>query len=65
MPRNLRETAKFKSDKQRVKKSGRHDWQKMLTIVGTLINGQQEIETTSSVAIMLACANATSSQIGC
>jgi mRNA interferase YafQ len=40
MPRNLRETAKFKSDKQRVKKSGRHDWQKMLTIVGALINDQ-------------------------
>ena len=40
MPRNLRETAKFKSDKQRIKKSGRHDWQKMLAIVGALMNDQ-------------------------
>ena len=40
MPRNLRETAKFKSDKQRIKKSGRHDWQKMLAIVGAHMSDQ-------------------------
>ena len=29
MPRDLRETAQFKSDKKRVKKSGHHDWEKL------------------------------------
>ena len=40
MPRDLRETAQFKSDKKRVKKSGRHDWEKLRSLVALLINDQ-------------------------
>ena len=40
MPRDLRETAQFKTDKKRVKKSGRHDWEKLRSLVALLINDQ-------------------------
>ena len=40
MPRDLRETAQFKSDKKRVKKSGRHDWEKLRSLVAMLMNDQ-------------------------
>ena len=40
MPRDLRETAQFKSDKKRVKKSGRHDWEKLRSLVALLMNDQ-------------------------
>ena len=40
MPRELRETAQFKSDKKRVKKSRRHDWEKLRSLVALLINDQ-------------------------
>ena len=40
MPRDVRETAQFKSDKKRVKKSGRHDWEKLRSLVALLINDQ-------------------------
>ena len=40
MPRDVRETAQFKSDKKRVKKSGRHDWEKHRSLVALLINDQ-------------------------
>ena len=40
MPRDLRETAQFKSDKKRVKKSGRHDWEKLRSLVALLIDDQ-------------------------
>jgi hypothetical protein len=32
MPRSLDETSQFKRDKKRVKRSGRHDWAKMLDV---------------------------------
>ena len=40
MPRDLRETAQFKSDKKRIKKSGRHDWEKLRSIVALLTNDE-------------------------
>ena len=40
MPRDLRETAQFKSDKKRIKKSGRHDWEKLRSIVALLMNDE-------------------------
>ena len=40
MPRDLRETALFKSDKKRIKKSGRHDWEKLRSLVALLIDDQ-------------------------
>lgn len=38
MSRDLRETAQFKSDKKRIKKSGRHDWEKLRRLVTLLMN---------------------------
>lgn len=38
MPRRLKETGQFKSDKKRIKGSGRHDWEKMRTAVQELMN---------------------------
>ena len=38
MPRSLDETSQFKRDKKRVKRSGRHDWAKMLDVVQALMN---------------------------
>ena len=60
MPRDLRETAQFKSDKKRVKKSGRHDWEKLRSLVALLINDQPlpaKNRDHNSVASMPACAN--------
>jgi len=34
MPRDLKETSQFKSDKKRIQRSGRHDWEKMRKVVG-------------------------------
>jgi mRNA interferase YafQ len=36
----LRETAQFKSDKKRIKKSGRHNWEKLRCVVALLMNDQ-------------------------
>lgn len=33
MPRVLKETSQFKTDKKRIKKSGRYDWEKMRSVV--------------------------------
>lgn len=38
MPRLLKETGQFKTDKKRIKGSGRYDWDKMRTIVKELMN---------------------------
>ncbi len=38
MPRALTETSQFKTDKKRIKKSGRHDWEKMRSVVKELLN---------------------------
>jgi mRNA interferase YafQ len=38
MPRTLRETGQFKSDKKRIKGSGRYDWEKMRAVVQALMN---------------------------
>ena len=38
MPRALKETGQFKTDKKRLKKSGRYDWEKMRSIVRELLN---------------------------
>ena len=38
MPRTLKETGQFKSDKKRIKNSGRYDWQKMRAVVRELMN---------------------------
>jgi len=38
MPRRLKETAQFKSDKKRIKGSGRYEWEKMRNIVRELMN---------------------------
>jgi mRNA interferase YafQ len=38
MARDLRETAQFKSDKKRIKKSGRYDWEKLRHLVARLMN---------------------------
>jgi len=38
MSRSLKETSQFKTDKKRIKKSGRDDWEKMRAIVKELIN---------------------------
>jgi len=40
MPRELKETSQFKSDKKRVQRSGRHDWEKMRDVVRMLMNDQ-------------------------
>ncbi|MDE2299960.1 MAG: type II toxin-antitoxin system YafQ family toxin [Burkholderiales bacterium] len=38
MPRALRETGQFKTDKKRIKKPGRYDWEKMRSVVKELLN---------------------------
>lgn len=38
MPRELKETSQFKSDKKRVQRSGRHDWEKMRDVVRKLMH---------------------------
>ena len=38
MPRELMETSQFKTDKKRIKGSGRHDWTKMRSVVRELMN---------------------------
>ena len=38
MPRALKETGQFKSDKKRIKHSGRYDWEKMRAVVKELMN---------------------------
>ena len=38
MPRALKETGQFKKDKKRIKGSGRHDWDKMRSVVRELMN---------------------------
>lgn len=40
MPRELKETSQFKSDKKRIQRSGRHDWEKMRKVVGSLMQDQ-------------------------
>lgn len=41
MPRALKETGQFKSDKKRIKGSGRRDWEKMRAVVKELMNDRQ------------------------
>ena len=36
--RSIKETSQFKSDKKRIKNSGRHQWQKLLDVVILLLN---------------------------
>ena len=38
MSRKLKETGQFKTDKKRIKGSGRHDWEKMRHVVKELMN---------------------------
>ena len=38
MPRVLKETGQFKKDKNRIKGSGRYDWNKMRSVVMDLMN---------------------------
>jgi mRNA interferase YafQ len=38
MPRALSETGQFKTDKKRIKRSGRYDWEKMRSVVSELLN---------------------------
>lgn len=38
MPRELRETSQFKSDKKRFQRSGRHDWEKIREVVRELMD---------------------------
>lgn len=38
MPRILKETGQFKSDKKRIKGAGRYDWEKMREVVRALMN---------------------------
>lgn len=38
MPRFLKEAGQFKTDKKRIKGSGRHDWEKIRSIVKELMN---------------------------
>jgi len=38
MSRSLKETRQFKTDKRRIKKSGRYDWDKMRAILLELMN---------------------------
>ena len=38
MPRTLKETSQFKTDKKRIKGSGRYDWEKMRSVVKELMN---------------------------
>jgi len=38
MPRALAETSQFKTDKRRIKRSGRYEWEKMRQVVKELMN---------------------------
>lgn len=38
MSRKLKETGQFKTDKKRIKKSGRYEWKKMHDVVKALMN---------------------------
>ncbi len=38
MSRLLEETSQFKRDKKRIKRSGRHDWERMREVVSLLMN---------------------------
>lgn len=38
MPRAIKETGQFKTDKKRIKGSGQYDWEKMRAIVKELMN---------------------------
>jgi mRNA interferase YafQ len=38
MSRAIKETNQFKSDKKRIKRSGRYDWEKMRSVVKELMN---------------------------
>lgn len=38
MPRALKETGQFKTDKKRIKRSGRYDWERMRSVVKELLN---------------------------
>lgn len=38
MPRELKETSQFKTDKKRIHCSGRHDWKKMRDVVRELMH---------------------------
>ncbi len=38
MSRALKETGQFKTDKKRIKRSGRYDWEKMRALVKALMN---------------------------
>lgn len=38
MSRTLKETSQFKTDKKRIKRSGRYDWEKMRAVVKELMN---------------------------
>jgi mRNA interferase YafQ len=38
VPRLLEETSQFKRDKKRIKRSGRHDWERMREVVSLLMN---------------------------
>lgn len=40
MPRELKVTSQFKSDKKRIQRSGRHDWEKIRKVVGALMQDQ-------------------------
>lgn len=38
MPRALKETSQFKTDKKRIQRSGRYEWEKMRDVVRELMN---------------------------
>jgi len=38
MSRALKETSQFKTDKKRIKRSGRYDWEQMRSVVKELMN---------------------------
>jgi mRNA interferase YafQ len=40
MPREIKITTQFKSDKKRIERSGRHNWEKMRLVVEALMNDQ-------------------------
>ncbi len=44
MSRALKETSQFKSDKKRIKRSGRYDWEKMRSVVKALMNDRPLLE---------------------
>jgi hypothetical protein len=38
MPRALKEAGEFKADKQKIKRTGRRDWEKLRAVVRELLN---------------------------